>query len=265
MKKYAIVPELSPPKISGRLLQPWIAAGAKHFRSLREVPEDHIVISVHWPPWLSPLKEWADAGRKFIEIEYGYWGELDKKGHVLTKRVTYCNSHNSNMKQVPFSRIQYLNPPPASWQTQRGDYLLVPLPNDEFLFKRKNITLDQWQSEMLDFLKPYWDGPIKWREKRGTKGGLRQKTFRLDLQGCHAVVGERTMACVEAALLGYPAYSIDISAVTPLMGNNFLEIKNPILRDRTSWYEHIAWSQFHIEEFNKGSAVAEMVEQYQIS
>jgi hypothetical protein len=41
---------------------------------------------------------------------------------------------------------------------------------------------------------------------------------------------------------------------------NLANIKYP---DREDWWDHIAWSQFHIEEFVNGN-IADLVELYQI-
>ena len=92
-----------------------------------------------------------------------------------------------------------------------------------------------------------------------------QKEFQKlqeQLERAHAVVGERTMACVESVLSGVPAYTVDQSVTTLLMGGieNLANIQYP---DRTDWWDHIAWSQFHIDEFVNGN-VAELVELYQI-
>jgi len=78
----------------------------------------------------------------------------------------------------------------------------------------------------------------------------------------HAVVGERTMACVEACLSGTPAFTVDNSMTTLLMGGieNLKDIRRP---DRTAWVEHISWSQFLNEEFNTVKP-AELTELYQI-
>ena len=84
------------------------------------------------------------------------------------------------------------------------------------------------------------------------------------LDDAHAVVGDRTMACVEACLLGVPAYTIDHSMTTLLMGGveNLGNIQHP---DRSDWWDHICWSQFHIWEFvDCAESVADLVESYQI-
>lgn len=265
MKKYAIVEEIVNKKRSW-LYAPWIKKGAVTFKSFQDVPDDFIILA-DYPPWLEPLKTWAENGGKFIEFEWGYWGEKVLKGNkarIQMYRVTYCHSHNINMRAVPFSRFHTLNPSPEEWKINRGDTLLLIEPNHEFVTMRTGLPFEEWKELFLLKITPYWDGPMRWRHKRGGGKANRFKSYKRDLETSFAVVGERTMACVEAVMLGYPAYTVDMSAVTPLMGNDLTVLKNPILPDRTQWFEHIAWSQFHKSEFEDGTSVADMVEMYQI-
>ena len=266
MKKYAIVKEIVEKK-QFWVYQPWIKKGAVMFDTFSDVPEDFIVVA-HYPAWLEPLKTWNESGKKFIEIEWGYWGERpleSKKSRIQVYRVSYCHSHNIRMKSVPFSRINTLKPIPSPWKTKRGDILTLIEPSPEWVTKRTGLSFDQWKQNLLDKVSPFWNGPIYWREKRSGASTHRVFSFREDIEKSFAVVGERTMACVEAVMLGCPAYTIDVSAVTPLMGNDLSQLKNPILPDRSQWFEHIAWSQFHRTEFDIGTSVADMVELYQIN
>lgn len=262
MKKYAFCRQVIENKKQGWLLQPWLEKGAKLYDTIDQIPKDHILISVHYPPWRSPYKEWIAQGREHIEIDYGYWGINNPRRN--TRRVTYGGSHNLNMKSVPYSRSNTLIPAVQNWRRSKGDYLLLIEPQQEIIYERIGIPLGEWKGQLLERLKPYWDGSIKWRRKAGGKNPGRWPSFLDDLQKCHAVIGERTMACVEAVMLGYPAYTTDFSAVSLIMGNDFNKIKNPEYPDRSEWLEHIAWSQFSPEEFQKGSTVANLVEIYQI-
>lgn len=263
MIKYAVVEQIVPPKAM-RFLNPWFLLGAKVFPTCSQVPLDYTIVSYHWPGWLEPLKSWVDKGGNYLEIEYGYWGDLNQKGKTLSRRISYNSSFNTKMKLVPFSRKHLFGNRIEEWKHNRGDYLLIPMPNPEFLFKRRGLTIDQWKTEISTKIQDCWQGPIKWREKRGAKGGNRQTSFENDLKECFAVLGERTMACAEAVMLGYPAYTVDDTIVTPLMGKDLSILSNPTLPDREKWFEHVAWSQFHDEEFKDGTKVAKLVEQYQI-
>ena len=262
MKKYAITPELMENKTANRVLQPWIRAGAKMFDRVEQIPNDYILISYHHPPWRSPYKEWIEKGNRHIEIDYGYWGVNNPRRN--TRRVTYMGSHNLNIKPVPYSRLKTLHPSIEDWKETRGDTLLIIEPQQNIIFERTGIDLGTWKQNILNKIEPIWNGPIKWRRKAGGKNAGRWPSFLEDLKTSHAVIGERTMACVEAVMLGYPAYTIDFSAVSLLMGQDLNDLNNPILPDRTKWLEHIAWSQFLPEEFEQGTKVVELVEEYQM-
>jgi hypothetical protein len=122
--------------------------------------------------------------------------------------------------------------------------------------------MEQFRQRIADAISPYWSGPIKWRKKMGAKTA-RFETFQEQAAGAYAVVGERTMACVEACLLGVPAFTVDKSMTTLLMGGveNLANLQYP---DRDAWWEHICWSQFDRSEFNT-TLPADLVEQYQIN
>ena len=71
------------------------------------------------------------------------------------------------------------------------------------------------------------------------------------------------MACVESCLLGVPAYTLDASMVSLLMGD-ISNLARPIYPDRADWWDHIAWSQFNRSEFDT-TTPADLVELYQIA
>jgi hypothetical protein len=262
MIKYAYCHEVIENKSANWILQPWIKLGAKSFNSLKEIPEDYVLISVHFPPWRSPYRNWIEKGRKHIEIDYGYWGINNPRRN--TRRATFGGGHNLNLGSIPYNRIDTLYPEVEDWKKIRGDYLLLIEPQQDIVKERLGIDLGTWKNNLLEKLSPYWDGSVKWRRKAGGKNPGRWPSFLEDLQGCHAVVGERTMACVEAVMLGYPAYTTDFSTVSLIMGTDLSKLKNPEYPDRKQWLEHIAWSQFSPEEFDNGTSVADMVRQYQM-
>jgi len=94
MKKYALCLECLEKNFSW-VARPWIKAGAVTYNKMHQVPHDAILISI-WPSFRSPVKEWAAAGRNYIEIDMGYWGNnLPRRD---TKRVTYNGFNNMNIK-----------------------------------------------------------------------------------------------------------------------------------------------------------------------
>ena len=241
-------------------LNPWRRRGLKEFATVANVPDNYVLIASHYAPWWSPLKEYIAEGRPYIEIEYGYWGPDTPRRE--TRRVTYNGHHNMNMRPVPYSRSN-LFPVPAHrpWRQTPGEYVLGIQPVEAILQERTGENMDEFRQRITETIRPYWAGPIKWRKKIGAKFA-RFETFQEQAAGAYAVVGERTMACVEACLLGVPAYTVDTSMTTLLMGGaeNLANLQYP---DRTAWWEHICWSQFNRSEFDT-AAPADLVEQYQI-
>lgn len=242
-------------------LTPWRLKGLKEFARVADIPKDYILISSHHPPWREPLRSWIAQGRPYIEIEYGYWGPDTPRRQ--TARVTYNGHHNLNMRPVPYSR-SHIFPMPAHkpWRRSPGEYILAIQPVEVILTERTGETMEQFRQRITDAVSPYWAGPIKWRKKMGAKTA-RFETFQEQAAGAYAVVGERTMACVEACLLGVPAFTVDNSMTTLLMGGieNLANLQYP---DRSAWWEHICWSQFDRSEFTT-TLPADLVEQYQIN
>ena len=257
--KYAFAHDM-PGEHSKWTLTPWRRKGLKEFARAATIPTDYTLIASHHAPWWEPLRSWIAEGRPYIEIEYGYWG-LDTPRRE-TRRVTYNGHHNMTMRPVPHSR-SHLFPQPAQrpWRQTPGEYVLAIQPVEVILTERTGENMEQFRQRIAGAIAPYWSGPIRWRKKVGAKFS-RFETFQQQLEQAHAVVGERTMACVESCLLGVPAYTVDSSMTTLLMGGieNLARAQYP---DRAQWWEHICWSQFTPQEFAT-TVPADLVEQYQI-
>jgi len=258
--KYAFARDM-PGEHAKWTLRPWQLRGLEYFDRVADVPDGHVLISSHFAPWWSPLKEYIAEGRPWIEIEYGYWGPDTPRRE--TRRVTYCGHHNMKIKSVPYSRANIF-PQPAHrpWRTTPGDYVIGIQPVEEILQQRTGENLAQFRHRLTEAVRPYWSGEIRWRKKRGGAKPDRFSSFVQELEHAHAVIGERTMACVESCLLGVPGYTVDASMSTLLMGG-VENISTMVFLDRSTWWEHICWSQFNRSEFET-STPADLVEQYQI-
>jgi hypothetical protein len=258
--KYAFARDM-PGEHAKWTLTPWRQRGLREFDRLIDVPDDHVVISSHFAPWWSPLREYIAEGRPWIEIEYGYWGPDTPRRE--TRRVTWCGHHNMHMRPVPYSRTDlFLNPAHRPWQQRTGSYVLAIQPVEEILIQRTGENMQQFRDRLTAEIRKSWCGDIIWRKKVGGAKPTRWPSYVEQLQQAHAVVGERTMACVEAVLLGVPAYTTDASMTTLLMGS-LVDLGNPKFPDRSTWWQHICWSQFARSEFDT-SAPCDLVEQYQI-
>jgi len=260
MIKYAFSRDM-PGEHSKWTLKPWKHFGLEVYDTIDQVPTDRILISSHHPPWREPLRSWIAAGNNYIEIEYGYWGPDTPRRE--TRRVTYNGHHNLNPKSIPHSRQHlFQNPAIRPWKESASDYILGIQPVEVILQERTGENLEQFRERIENAVKPYWDGYIEWRRKIGPKPA-RWETLQAQVANAYAVVGERTMACVESCLLGTPGYTIDRSMSTLLTGSIENLASNP-RPDRNEWWEHICWSQFNRDEFET-FAPAELTELYQIN
>jgi hypothetical protein len=257
--KYAFAHDM-PGEHARWTLTPWRLRGLTEFAQVADIPAGYVLISSHHPPWREPLRTWIAQGRPWIEIEYGYWGPDTPRRE--TRRVTYCGHHNMTMGPVPHTRSN-LFPTPAHkpWRTNPGEYVLGIQPVEVVLQERTGENLEQFRVRLEAEIRPYWSGPVVWRKKYGAKTG-RFVSFVEQLERAHAVIGERTMACVESCLLGVPAYTVD-SSLTTLLTGSIANLANPLQPDRTAWWEHICWSQFNRAEFDT-AVPADLVEQYQM-
>ena len=197
----------------------------------------------------SKLKDWTVIVAGDLKTDHSLYQNLDN--------VIYLHPEEQEKKYPKLSEL-------IGWRCiQRRNFAILeaPMPINEILVQRRGITTPEWCAKIETEIRKSWAGPIVWRPKAGSKA-TRFQRFQDQLVKAHAVVGERTMACVESCLLGVPAYTVDTSVTTLLMGgvDNLANITYP---DRADWWDHIAWSQFHIDEFANGE-VAELVELYQI-
>jgi len=241
-------------------LNPWRQRGLEFFDKVTDVPDDYVLISSHFAPWWDPLRSWIAEGRPWLEIEYGYWGPDTPRRE--TRRVTYCGHHNLDMSAAPYSRADLFPVPEhRPWRTTPGEYVIGIEPVEVILTERTGETMPEFHARIESAIRPYWSGPILWRRKIGAKYP-RFAGFVEQLQKAHAVVGERTMACVESCLLGVPGFTVDTSMSTLLVGG-IENLANPPTPDRSAWWQHICWSQFNRAEFNAPNMV-DVIEQYQI-
>jgi hypothetical protein len=255
--KYAFTGDLLK-KIPKWTLTPWRFMGATQYDNVSLIPDDEILIISHYAPWWEPVKSYVQEGRPWIEIDHGYWGKCSPRQESL--RVTFNGGHNLNMKTPPYSRSHLFSEPEIlPWKENKGEFVLGILPTEEQLFLRTGETVEQFKNRLSTTIANYYDGPIKWRRKLGQH---KFDSLKKDIEDAYAVVGERTMACAEACLLGTPAFTVDRSMTTLLMGG-IENLKNINLPDRTAWFEHISWSQFLPEEFSTVKP-AELTELYQI-
>lgn len=130
-----------------------------------------------------------------------------------------------------------------------GEHVLV-CPNRSF--GRPDLIMPHmWPENVVRELKRHTKRPIRVRPHPGN--GTPKVPLSQDLKNAWAVVVWSSSVGCEALLQGIPVfvcapYWVGASAAL----RNLEDIDNPPLRDRTQAMHNIAWSQWHIEEIERG-------------
>ena len=201
---------------------------------------------------------WAD-GRPFRYMDSGYLG--NRPGHKNPHgwkhwhRIVPNNLQHDQVISRPSDRWNQLGLEVAN--RRRGSTILIVAP-DEKPCKFYDIELDAWLAQTVATIKQHTDRPIVVRERNRSR--MDRKTNRVEkaLDDVHAVVTFNSIAGTEAILAGVPVFAMAPSnAARPVSNTDLTKIDNPWWPDCDqilAWAYHLAYAQFHIDEFKNGRA-----------
>jgi hypothetical protein len=201
---------------------------------------------------------WAD-GRPFRYMDSGYLGNRpgfnNPHGWKLWHRVVPNNLQHDTVVPRPSDRWNRLGLEMSN--RRRGSSILIVAP-DEKPCKFYNIELDAWLDETVATIKQHTDRPIVIRDR--TRSRTERKTNRLEhsLLDVHAVVTFNSIAATESVLAGVPVFVLaPCNAARPVANLDLTKIETPWFPDPDqihAWAYHLAYAQFHINEFKNGTA-----------
>lgn len=201
---------------------------------------------------------WAD-GRPFRYMDSGYLGN----------RPSYQNPHGwKHWHRIVPNNLQHdtvIHRPSDRWNRlglevsnrRRGSTILIVAPDDKPC-KFYNIDLNTWLEETMATIKQHTDRPIVVRERNKSRTDRKINRVEHALTDVHAVVTFNSIAGTEAILAGVPVFALAPSnAARPVSNTELSQIDNPWWPDQEQileWAYHLAYGQFHIDEFRNGSA-----------
>jgi len=193
----------------------------------------------------------------FYYMDSGYVGnyrsQSNPHGWKQWHRIVKNNVQHSEIIDRPDDRWQRLNY--TIEKPKSGSHVLLVTPSEKPC-KFYNVNRDQWVKEIAEEIKKYTDRPIRIRNKSARQTRLNKTIFE-DLKDCHALVTYQSIAAVESVLYGVPAFTLAPTAADPVCDKNLSSIETPTAQDRDKiykWAHHLAYGQFHIDEFKDGSA-----------
>jgi len=194
------------------------------------------------------------AGAPFVFTDMPYWNRwMGNNRTTCHWRVIPGALHCSWMEDRPDDRFQQLNIQVSDWR-KTGDHILV-CPSSPTMEKFHDIA--EWTANTVAQLKKHTDRPIKIRSKPrklGRSGPMAADVpFEQDCANAWAVVTSFSLAGVEAATMGVPVFC-DLAGPCAQLGNTDISsIERPILADRRSWVNTLAYYQYTESEIQKGA------------
>lgn len=193
----------------------------------------------------------------FYYIDSGYIGNykspINPYGWKLWHRIVKNNVQHSKIIDRPDDRWKRLDYP--IHKPKKGSHVLLVTPSEKPC-KFYGINRDSWVQDTIKKIKKYTDRPIRIRDKAVRQTRINNTIFD-DLEDCHALVTYQSIAAVESVLYGIPAFTLAPTAADPVCDKDLSLIETPTLQDRDKIYKwacHLAYGQFHIDEFKDGSA-----------
>jgi hypothetical protein len=195
------------------------------------------------------VRSWLNSNQLAVYFARGWLGN-----HPLKKRNFWRYSINgwANIlaRDIPYSRWGTINLPRHAWKVKKiKNVLIAP----------SKMTTGVWTPELnrtwANHMSNYFPGAnIKIRQKLG-KPGVRYDTLWNDLDWADLVVSQSSAITAEAFWYGKKVISTE-PCITWLAGKTTLEEwedpTEPAGRDQ--WHEHVAWSQFTVNEWTSGRA-----------
>jgi hypothetical protein len=203
------------------------------------------------------IHECWEKKHTFYYMDSGYVGNYKSKsnpyGWKLWHRIVKNDVQHHEIIDRPDDRWRRLDYPIL--KRKSGNHILLVTPSEKPC-KFYGIDRDTWVTETVAEIKKHTDRPIVIRDKAVRQQRINKTIFE-DLDNCHALVTYQSIAAVESVLYGIPAFTLAPTAADPVCDKDLSLIETPTQQDDDKVYKwacHLAYGQFHINEFKNGTA-----------
>jgi len=190
-------------------------------------------------------------------MDSGYVGNYkcasNPNGYKLYHRIVKNDVQHNEIIDRPDDRWQKLKYPIKD--RKQGKHILLVTPSEKPC-KFYRINKQEWLENTISEIKKFTDRPIVIRDKAPRPQRI-IKTIFDDLVNCHALVTYQSIAAIESVLHGVPAFTLAPTAADPVCDKDLSLIETPTVQDKDKIYKwacHLAYGQFHIDEFKSGIA-----------
>lgn len=204
---------------------------------------------------------WKD-NRSFYYMDTGYLGNqknpLNPNGWKYWHRIVKNDLQHNEIIKRPADRWQALKLPIENWK-KHGSKIIIAAP-DEKPCKFYGIDKDTWIAETIATLKQYTDREIIIRDRAKSRlQRIEHNTLKQALDDdVYALITYNSVAATESVLYGIPAFTLaPTNAASPVCSQDLSQIETPyypVMDKVFEWACHLAYGQFHINEFKNGTA-----------
>lgn len=193
----------------------------------------------------------------FYYMDSGYVGNYKSSSNPnswkLWHRIVKNNVQHDSIINRPDDRWRKLDYPIL--KHKHGSHILLVTPSDKPC-KFYGIDRATWVENTVTEIRKHTDRPIRIRDKAVRQERIAKTIFE-DLEDCHALVTYQSIAAVESVLYGVPAFTLAPTAADPVCDKDLALLENPTRQEDDKIYKwacHLAYGQFHIDEFKNGTA-----------
>jgi ribosomal protein S6 len=203
------------------------------------------------------IRRCQEKNHTFYYMDSGYVGNYkstaNPHGWKLYHRIVKNDVQHNKIIDRPDDRWRKLDYPIL--KRKQGNHILLVTPSEKPC-KFYGIDRDLWVNETVAEIKKHTDRPIVIRDKAVRQQRITKTIFE-DLENCHALVTYQSIAAVESVLYGVPAFTLAPTAADPVCDKDVSLIECPTHQDEHKIYKwacHLAYGQFHVDEFKNGTA-----------
>jgi len=196
------------------------------------------------------VRHWLTNNQRAIYVARGHLGN-----HLYKTKKHFRFSINgwANIKlmdKIPYPRFPFLSLVRHPWKVEKVKKVLIA-PSKMTSKVWDPVVSFNWADSLVD---KFPGAEVRIRRKVGTPG-LRWYTLWDDLDWADLVVSQSSAVTVEAFWYGKKVISTEPCSTWAVKKNTLEDWDNPEepdreLRDR--WHEHIAWSQYTVDEIKRG-------------
>jgi hypothetical protein len=202
------------------------------------------------------VRHWLNVQQPAVYIGRGYVGNHTSKQRRLW-RMSMNAWANTVLRPIPYSRWDKMQLPRHPWKVKKIQNVLIA-PSKLVSHLWSSVKTHIWAESLMD---KFPGAEVKIRYKASTPGE-RWSTLWDDLDWADLVVTQSSAITCEAFWYGKKVISIEPCPTWAAEHTRLEDWQNPHEPElRDIWHEHLAWSQFTIDEWASGEALS-LVEQY---